>query len=51
MKTSSRGGGNEPQIAATFEPRVVKESKLIKQKKKKNQDSQLCVHVSTEGED
>lgn len=32
MKTSSRGGGNELQIAATFEPRVIKESKLIKQK-------------------
>lgn len=34
MKTSSRGGGNELQIAATFEPQVVKESKIIKKKKK-----------------
>lgn len=41
MKTSSRGGGNELQIAAMFELRVIKGIK------DKNQHSQSCLHVSS----
>lgn len=45
MKTSSRGGGNELQIAAMFELRVIKGIK------DKNQHSQSCLHVSSREEE